>query len=53
MRMLVAIAMACSNAFGAEGRFEEAVVHSTALEGNLLGDSPDRNVTICLPPTAS
>ncbi len=31
------------------GRIETAVVHSKALEGNLLGTSPDRSVSIYLP----
>jgi enterochelin esterase-like enzyme len=39
-----------SLAFAAGGRLVEEVVHSAALEGNLLGDSPDRNVTVYLPP---
>lgn len=34
----------------AEGTLVEVVVHSPALEGNLLEDTPDRNVTIYLPP---
>ena len=33
-----------------EGRIEEVVVHSAALEGNLLGDSADRGVAVYLPP---
>lgn len=33
-----------------EGQLVDVVVHSVALEGNLLEDSPDRNVTIYLPP---
>jgi len=28
----------------------ETLLHSPALEGNLLGDSPDRSITIYLPP---
>ncbi|MHA2101688.1 MAG: alpha/beta hydrolase [Candidatus Kariarchaeaceae archaeon] len=31
------------------GRIETVVIHSQALEGNLLGDSPDRSVSIYLP----
>jgi S-formylglutathione hydrolase len=30
---------------------ERVVVHGKALEGNLEGDSPDRNVTVYLPPS--
>jgi len=33
-----------------EGTLVHEVLHSPALEGNLLGDSPDRSVTIYLPP---
>ena len=33
-----------------EGTVVEVVVHSPGLEGNMLGDSPDRNVSIYLPP---
>ncbi|TFB10497.1 hypothetical protein E3V55_05760 [Candidatus Marinimicrobia bacterium MT.SAG.3] len=33
-----------------ENRLITVKVHSSALEGNLLGDSPDRNVNIYLPP---
>jgi S-formylglutathione hydrolase FrmB len=32
------------------GRVEQVTVHSTALEGNLNGDTPDRAVFIYLPP---
>lgn len=32
------------------GRVEGIVVHGTALEGNLEGDSPDRHVSVYLPP---
>ncbi len=34
----------------AAGTVVNETVHSAALEGNLLGNSPDRNVTIYLPP---
>ncbi|MFC1539716.1 alpha/beta hydrolase [Candidatus Latescibacterota bacterium] len=33
-----------------DGKLITESVHSLALEGNLLGDSPDRNVLIYLPP---
>ena len=33
----------------APGRVEELTIHSRALEGNLLGDSPDRQVFVYLP----
>lgn len=47
---LVASLCLATTALAAEGRLVEEVVHSAALEGNLLGDSPDRNVTVYLPP---
>jgi enterochelin esterase-like enzyme len=33
------------------GSVEHVIVHGKALEGNLEGDSPDRDVTIYLPPS--
>src|SRR5262245_40627004 len=33
------------------GTIEHIVVHGKALEGNLEGDSPDREVTVYLPPS--
>ena len=33
------------------GTVERVVVHGKALEGNLEGDSPDREVTVYLPPS--
>lgn len=36
---------------GATSTVEHIVVHGKALEGNLEGDSPDRNVTVYLPPS--
>jgi S-formylglutathione hydrolase len=35
------------------GRVERITVHGKALEGNLEGDSPDRGVTVYLPPSYS
>ncbi len=37
-------------ALSQEGRIVRTTVCSRALQGNLLGDSPERNVTIYLPP---
>jgi S-formylglutathione hydrolase len=34
-----------------KGRFERVKVHGKSLEGNLEGDSPDRDVSIYLPPS--
>ena len=36
---------------GGPGTVEKIVVHGKALEGNLEGDSPDRDVTVYLPPS--
>jgi S-formylglutathione hydrolase len=36
--------------FISEGTLKQITVHSKALENNFLGDSPDRKVTIYLPP---
>jgi len=33
-----------------EGTVVEVVIHSPGLEGNMLGDSPDRSISIYLPP---
>src|ERR1700710_1526184 len=33
------------------GKFERIKVHAATLEGNLEGDSPDRYVSIYLPPS--
>src|SRR5580704_16457924 len=34
-----------------KGKLERIKVHGTSLEGNLEGDSPDRDVSIYLPPS--
>jgi enterochelin esterase-like enzyme len=34
-----------------QGRALDLAVHGTSLEGNLLGDSPDRTISIYLPPS--
>jgi len=39
------------SAIAQEGQIVRETVHSPSLEGNLLGDSPDRQVTIYLPPS--
>ena len=36
---------------GGKGTVERITVHGKALEGNLEGDSPDRDVTVYLPPS--
>lgn len=40
----------CSFTQDLRGTKERITVHSKALEGNLIGDSPDREVSIYLPP---
>ena len=40
-------------AIGGTGAIEHITVHGKALEGNLEGDSPDRDVTVYLPPSYS
>jgi S-formylglutathione hydrolase len=40
-----------SNANALHGKVERIKVHGKALEGNLEGDSPDRDVSIYLPPS--
>ena len=37
----------------ASGKVERAKVHGVSLEGNLSGDSPDRDVSVYLPPSYS
>src|SRR4029079_6132802 len=34
-----------------KGTVEQIVVHGASLEGNLEGDSPDRDATVYLPPS--
>jgi poly(3-hydroxybutyrate) depolymerase len=48
---LRAVFLLASSVLTAEARLEETVVHGQALEGNLLGDSPDRSVVVYLPPS--
>src|SRR4030095_1817523 len=42
---------AAPGAIGGPGTIEHITVHGKALEGNLEGDSPDRDVTVYLPPS--
>lgn len=42
---------AASSSYALHGRAMDITVHGTSLEGNLLGDSPDRTVNIYLPPS--
>ncbi len=36
---------------GPRTRYSRVVVHGASLVGNLAGDSPDRNVSVYLPPS--
>jgi hypothetical protein len=42
-----------AKAAGSQGAVEHIKVHGKSLEGNLEGDSPDRDVFIYLPPSYS
>lgn len=50
---LAAVMLAAVQAGAASGQtaFEEIAVHGASLEGNLIGDSPDRKVYVYLPPS--
>lgn len=48
--VLVSVAWWPSAAGAAPGHVERVKVHSVLLEGNLEGDSPDREVSVYLPP---
>lgn len=52
-RILLALALCSAGLIATEGKGEvqRIRVHGKALEGNLAGDSPDRDVTIYLPPS--
>src|SRR3954463_1930585 len=41
----------CASAQDRHGTVERIKVHGGHLEGNLLGDSPDRDVSVYLPPS--
>jgi enterochelin esterase-like enzyme len=46
-----AAALALAAPAAAQGTLERIKVHSPSLEGNLTGDSPDRDVIVYLPPS--
>jgi enterochelin esterase-like enzyme len=53
---VVVLAFACAFAnadapTGSSNRYSRVVVHGASLVGNLAGDSPDRNVSVYLPPS--
>jgi enterochelin esterase-like enzyme len=45
------ICLGAFSAFAQKGTKERIKVHGTALEGNLIGDPADRDVTVYLPPS--
>lgn len=47
----ISILLASFNLLAQDGRIVREIVYSPSLEGNLLGDSPNRQVTIYLPPS--
>ena len=51
MAVTICLLLICLSAIAQEGLIVRETVHSSSLEGNLLGDSPDRQVTIYLPPS--
>ncbi|MBS0199453.1 MAG: hypothetical protein JSR70_03295 [Proteobacteria bacterium] len=46
---LLCIGMACSTSATAQGRIVVETLHSQVLQGNAIGDTPDRAITIHLP----
>jgi enterochelin esterase-like enzyme len=48
--LLLAVAAAGQTGSAAKGEYERIRVHGKSLEGNLEGDSPDRFVSVYLPP---
>ena len=47
------LVFAQTNALSPHGSIEHIKVHGRSLEGNLEGDTPDRDVSIYLPPSYS
>ncbi|MCZ6675430.1 MAG: alpha/beta fold hydrolase [Verrucomicrobia bacterium] len=48
---LIAACLTFPAMYGQESQLLRLTVHSPALEGNLLGDSPDRKIVVYLPPS--
>ena len=48
---IICVSLFAFSCIAQEGRIVRETVHSPSLEGNLLGDSPNRPVTIYLPPS--
>ena len=48
---LIAVLLLVPTTFAAEGKLVNATIHSPALEGNLLGDSANRDLIVYLPPS--
>ena len=51
LAVAVGLLVSATNEKTAKGKFERIKVHGKALEGNLEGDSPDRDVSVYLPPS--
>jgi len=51
MRKWLCVLLAAAGAAWCQGTVERVKVHGRSLEGNLEGDSPDREVSIYLPPS--
>jgi S-formylglutathione hydrolase len=49
--ILMILASSCGALFAQTGAIEKIKVHGKSLEGNLEGDSPDRDVFVYLPPS--
>lgn len=49
--LVLCLLLTTTSAIAQDGRIVRETVYSPSLEGNLLGDSPNRQVTIYLPPS--
>lgn len=50
-RALLFLLVLCASSVAAQGRVVVDTLHSRALQGNRIGDTPDRAITIYLPPS--
>ena len=50
LALLFSLAVTLTSIFAHSGTLSSDIVHAVSLEGNLLGDSPDRSVIVYLPP---
>src|SRR5271154_3130363 len=49
--LVLCVAIARAACAASEGRIVIETLHSRALQGNRIGDTPDRKITIYLPPS--